>query len=100
MPGNPYPPNTYPAKLYNDIHGPDVPPAPPAPGGKPQLDVPSGAIDGGNKIFTLAAVPTPINFQLFWNGVLQFSPDDFVLSGNQITMTLAPNTGDKLVAYY
>jgi len=94
---SPYPPGTYPDKLYRDIHGADVAPAP---GGKPLKYIPSGAIDGVNKNYTFPVAPPATNFQIFWNGLLQNDGDDYTLSGNILTMVLAPSTGDKLIAYF
>lgn len=64
-------------------------------------EIPSGVIDGNNTAFVLAHTPNPSWIQLFQNGVL-LEPDanDYAISGTGITMTFAPETGDKLRAYY
>lgn len=62
--------------------------------------IPSGVMNSSNKIFTLPSTPDSKQFQFFWNGLLQHELDDYTLVGNQITMTLAPSSGDNLVAYY
>jgi hypothetical protein len=64
-------------------------------------EVPTGAIDGANTAFTLAATPSPLNsLMLFRNGVLLLPGTDFTLTGNAIAMAVAPGTGDTLVAFY
>jgi len=56
-------------------------------------EVPTGAIDGTNRAFTLAAVPTPGSLRLYFNGLRlsqcdpakPAAPCDFDLAGQQIT---------------
>jgi hypothetical protein len=57
-------------------------------------------MDGANKIFTFSSAPDSNQLQLFWNGFLQHELDDYILVGNQITMTIAPGIGDVLVGYF
>jgi hypothetical protein len=66
-------------------------------------EVPSGTVDGSNATFTLAEAPWPSSsLQLFRNGVLQRSPDDYTLSDNTVTFLAAsiPKTGDQIQASY
>ncbi len=64
-------------------------------------ETPSGLVNGVNTSFTLAHTPAAW-IQLYLNGVL-LEPgvgNDYTLSGTDITMTFAPQTGDKLRTYY
>jgi hypothetical protein len=68
-------------------------------------EAPSGAIDGANKVFTLANTPNPAaSLRLYKDsgsgGVLQLSPTDYSLSGNTITFVTAPALGSTLLADY
>ena len=81
------------------------------PYGKPSLgttpsnavfqEIPAGAIDGLNTVYTLANAPVPAtSLQLYLNRVLMVDTTDYALVGLTITMTLAPQVGDTFVAYY
>jgi hypothetical protein len=70
-------------------------------------EVPAGAIDGVNTVFTLAAAPDPAqSCQLF----IQYVADgawlrlmrnfDFTLAGGTITMNVAPNAGAHILVDY
>lgn len=77
-----------------------IPPGPFPPPPSPYLaynETPGGTIDGNNKVFTLAHTPTGF-LLLMLNGLYQFQPSDYSLSGNTITMVDAPESGDSLVA--
>jgi hypothetical protein len=64
-------------------------------------ETPSGAINGVNVTFTLLAAPAPAaSLELYQNGMLQRQGTEYTLSGNTITMTVAPITGDTLAAFY
>lgn len=64
-------------------------------------ETPGGAIDGINKVFTLANPPAPpTSLQLILNGVVQNYGTDYTLVGLAITMTVAPNLLDALTAFY
>lgn len=65
-------------------------------------ETPSGTINGVNTTFTLAAAPSPAgSLELFLNGVLQKAGGaDYTLSSATITTTVAPQTGDVLLAWY
>lgn len=67
------------------------------------LEVPSGAINGSNVSFTLANIPNPSSSCIGYikqGGVGAYlpviQPIDFTISGNAITMNLAPSVGSDL----
>lgn len=65
--------------------------------------VPSGVIDGSNKVFSLNSVPTPASSLMFFvNGQLlsQGEDKDFVLSGSTVTLANAPIPDDVIFAMY
>lgn len=54
-------------------------------------EIPSGDIDGANKVFTLAKAPNPENsIELFLNGKLQIFDVDFTVYNKTITFITAP----------
>jgi hypothetical protein len=64
---------------------------------------PAGAMDGSNRVFTLALVPAhPGSLHLFHNGLLLKQGDAYTLAGSIITMasSLPPQAGDILQAWY
>jgi hypothetical protein len=67
-------------------------------------ELPSGAINGTNLTFTLAATPSPAgSLMLFKNGVLLTQGADYALSGATVTFantTVAPQVGDSLTVSY
>lgn len=68
-------------------------------------EVPAGAIDGSNRVFTLNSTPYPsASLALYKNGLLQRigAGNDYTLSVNTITFELGaePPTGSNLLAYY
>lgn len=80
--------------------GLSVPVAPP-----PTLideEVPSGALDGVNAVFTLAQAPNPASsLYLFINGLRMHSGVDFTLTGNTITLTgFIPGANQNMIASY
>jgi len=56
----------------------------------------TGSINGANQVFTLAKVPT--FFMFYRNGLLLNVGvgNDYIVSGDTITMASAPGTGDTL----
>ena len=71
--------------------------------GTPASEVPSGAINGVNTVFTLANSPNTGTLILTKNGqVMQGGAVDYTLSTNTITFQAAsiPVTSDTLFAYY
>ena len=64
---------------------------------------PSGLINGSNVTFTLAATPSQaLSLNLSLNGLVlrQGAGLDYTISGNTITMSTAPATGQTLWAIY
>ena len=66
-------------------------------------EVPTGAINGSNAVYTLSQAPSPAaSLQLYRNGVLMKLNVDFTLSGVTVTFgsLSIPQTGDLLLASY
>lgn len=64
-------------------------------------EVPAGAIDGVNKVFTWVHAPNPASSLMFHlNGVKQTAGGDFSLAGAVTTMTAAPPVGSTLNGSY
>ena len=66
-------------------------------------EIPAGAVNGSNTVFTLASAPSPAgSLELYRNGLLMRQGADYQISGNTITFFLAsvPQSGDLLVASY
>ena len=63
-------------------------------------EVPSGAINGVNTVYTIANTPITGSVQWFWNGVKSRVGVGHTISGTTITMTIAPETGDTLETNY
>lgn len=65
-------------------------------------EVPSGIINGSNCIFTLSSTPTSGKEMIFKRGLLMNagSGNDYTISGNTITFTSAPKSGDTILAVY
>lgn len=66
-------------------------------------EIPSGAMDGSNAVFTLANVPNPASsLSLFRNGLLLTQGGDYTLAGNTITFQIGavPQPNDVLSASY
>ncbi len=66
-------------------------------------EVPSGAINGSNTVFSLAFAPSPAgSLNLYLNGLRLDANVDYTLSTNTITFFVAsiPQTGDLLLATY
>jgi hypothetical protein len=67
------------------------------------FEIPAGAVNGSNAVFTLAFPPVPANsLSLFRNGLRMESGQDYSLLGSTITFFLGsiPQPGDTLVASY
>lgn len=64
----------------------------------------SGAINGGNKVFTAPEAFIPGSTRLIWNGQVYQASDDrhgfAETAADQITTTNAPRTGDELLLLY
>lgn len=63
-------------------------------------ETPTGTQNGTNVTFSLAHTPLSGTESVFVNGLLQGYTDDYTISGNQITFTLAPLSGDKIRVNY
>lgn len=65
-------------------------------------ELPSGVIDGNNKIFTLSETPINNTLHLYLNGLLQFNGQgsDYELIGNTITFGNAPPIGSRINCTY
>jgi hypothetical protein len=62
-------------------------------------EIPSGAIDANNTVFTLSEAPVGF-LLLFLNGIEQENGTDFTLNGFTITYTTPPQAQDAHVAVY
>ena len=65
-------------------------------------ETPAGAIDGANKVFTLADNPNPnLSLRVYLDGVYKSAEgEDYTLSGITITFVNAPAVGSVLRVYY
>ena len=65
-------------------------------------EIPSGIVDGVNKLFILTETPELQSEHLFLNGLLQDpgETEDYVISGNTITFNDAPFEGSKIRCSY
>lgn len=63
-------------------------------------ELPSGIIDGTNKIFTLRYIPMEGSEHIYLNGVLQESGGDYTISDSTITFINAPSPFMKLRCTY
>jgi len=63
-------------------------------------EIPAGAINGNNAVFTLASVPATNSLALYLKGVLQEPGADYTLADSTITMALPPLSGSYMRAFY
>lgn len=64
-------------------------------------EIPSGTVNGTNAHFVLNASPSPpLSLILTLNGQVLEASSDYVLTGQNITFTVPPSTGDSLEAWY
>ena len=65
-------------------------------------EIPSGIVDGVNKLFILTETPNLQSEHLFLNGLLQDpgETEDYVISGNTITFIDSPMEGSKIRCSY
>jgi len=68
----------------------------------PMAEVPTGAMDGVNKTFTLSATPASNTQLVIWNGLVLFpGAGDYVIAGPTITFQgRTPGPGDTLIVQY
>lgn len=62
-------------------------------------EVPSGTVDGVNFVFTLSQTPVDM-VQLTLNSRILRPTIDYVLVGDELTLTEAPAVGQELYAIY
>ena len=62
-------------------------------------EIPTGDIDGSNKIFNLSHTPLGATLLVFLNGVEQDN-DLYSITNNVIEFVTAPVSGDRLSVYY
>ncbi|MCC7308388.1 MAG: hypothetical protein IT173_12545 [Acidobacteria bacterium] len=83
------------------IQGPAGAPGTPGNGVQVIGEVPTGAINGSNAIFTTAFPFVPESVGLTVNGLRQKKVDDFNTSGNQtLTLAVSPETGTNMLVDY
>lgn len=63
-------------------------------------EIPGGAIDGINTVFTLANIPATDSLAFYVKGVLQEPGVDYTLVGATITTMLPPLAGSYMRAFY
>lgn len=65
-------------------------------------ETPSGTVNGSNTAFTLANTPTSGTVRLYIEGwrLVPGAGNDYTISGANITMAVAPLTGERLTADY
>jgi len=64
-------------------------------------EIPSGVIDGVNKVFILSNTPNPsLSLELFLNGICQVISIDYNLSNSTITFINAPLVNSVLMSSY
>ncbi|MHA1754548.1 MAG: hypothetical protein ACTSYR_03415 [Candidatus Odinarchaeia archaeon] len=65
-------------------------------------EIPSGDINGVNESYTITNTPESGSLHLYLNGIYQEegAGNDFLLSGEDITFSIAPETDDILIASY
>jgi hypothetical protein len=66
----------------------------------PNAETPGGVINGTNTAFTLTYTPVGTSLLLQYNGQILEPNVGYTLSGNTVTLTKAPVTGDVLYANY
>ncbi|HWR17142.1 MAG TPA: hypothetical protein VN577_20095 [Terriglobales bacterium] len=63
--------------------------------------IPSESPDGARLTFTIGVAPADsLSFTWYWNGQQLMDGDDYTVSGNVVTMTRAPKSGDKVWAVF
>lgn len=86
--------------------GPPGPPGPQGPTGPPGIggifgEVPIGALDGSNLVFSTSNTFGPDKLNVYLNGLKQRPAIDFnVIAPNQFSLTSAPLAGDSLLTDY
>lgn len=66
-----------------------------------EQEAPTGTVNGVNLIFSISSNPSEAKaVQLFQGGLMMRQGVDYTISGTTITMTIAPQFGQDLWAYY
>jgi len=66
-------------------------------------EVPAGSVNSSNTVFTLANTPKVGTEHVYVNGLLmdEGGSNDYTISGETVTFTFAPTTGDKIrISYF
>jgi len=65
-------------------------------------EIPSGLVNGSNRVYTLANVVVAGSEQVYLNGLLQDpgASDSYIIAGTTITFNTAPLTGDEIHVSY
>jgi hypothetical protein len=65
-------------------------------------EVPSGIINGTNKVFRISSLPIANTEVVYLNGMAMDSPGDYSMTGDgqDITFVTAPIAGDKILVNY
>lgn len=64
-------------------------------------EIPVGSINDSNTAFTLTASPNPAtSLEVFLNGACLSVTEDYTLSGDDLTLLIAPPTGSLLKVNY
>ena len=67
----------------------------------PYAEIPTGTIDGTNKVFTLVNAPaSSASVQVILDGVQHYNGIDYTVSGSTITFVTAPIVGTTIFSYY
>ena len=69
-------------------------------GSRPNEEIPVGAVDGVNKVFTLQRVPRDGSLSISVGGLEQSSSGDYSIDGKIITFVVAPEPGESVEANY
>lgn len=63
-------------------------------------EIPSGATDGVNRLFSLAHIPITSTMVVYLNGLFEVFGTDYTVNGNQITFSVPPNAGGVVSITY
>jgi hypothetical protein len=61
---------------------------------------PTGAVNGTNQAYTITPAQVAGSEHVYLNGQLMKQTDDYTVSGQTITFTFAPDTGDKILVTF
>ena len=63
-------------------------------------EIPTGEIDGENKVFMLNNVPNPPSSLQLFTGFVLTPVEDYTLAGKRITLVSAPLPNSNVIAWY